>query len=226
MRRAVRRLSSVLIVAGALLVADAALTLAWQEPVSALIASVHQRHLAAELRALDAVAPSAPVRRALAHLRGQPRRRVAVLARAFGRRVHEGAAIGRIRIPRLGASFVLVEGTDPGALREGPGHYPGTPLPGRPGTVAIAGHRTTYLAPFRHIDALRRGDAVVIEMPYGRFTYRVARRRVVAPTDLSVLRRGRRDRLVLSACHPLYSAAQRIVVIARLARVQPRGAPA
>ena len=98
----------------------------------------------------------------------------------------------------------------------GPGHYPETPLPGARGTVAIAGHRTTYGAPFRRVDRLERGDPIELRMPYGRFTYRVERTRVVAPTATWVTRRVAYDRLVLTACHPLYSAAGRIVVFARL----------
>jgi len=110
----------------------------------------------------------------------------------------------------------VVEGTDTGDLRKGPGHYPETPLPGERGTVGIAGHRTTYGAPFRTIDKLRRGDAIVVDMTYGRFVYRVEKTRIVEPTEVSVKRRVDHERLILSACHPLYSAAQRIVVFARL----------
>ena len=100
-------------------------------------------------------------------------------------------------------------------MRKGPGHYPSTPLPGQRGTVAIAGHRTTYGAPFRHVDSLRRGDRIVIDMPYGRYVYKVQRLKIVEPTDLSVLKKVGYNRLVLSACNPLYSAAQRIIVFAR-----------
>ena len=114
-------------------------------------------------------------------------------------------------------------GTDAAQLREGPGHYPGTPLPGRHGTVAVAGHRTTYLAPFRHLDALESGDEIEVTMPYGRFSYRVDRTRIVAPTALWVTRPVGHDQIVLTACNPLYSAAQRIVVFARLATAIPRG---
>ena len=100
------------------------------------------------------------------------------------------------------------------------------PLPGEPGTVGVAGHRTTYGAWFRHIDRLRPGDAVQMTMPYGRFTYRVERTRIVAPTALWVTRPVAYDRIILSACNPLYSAAQRIVVFARLVGAVPRGAAA
>jgi sortase A len=123
----------------------------------------------------------------------------------------------------MGVSAVVVEGTATGDLSKGPGHYPATPLPGEHGTVGVAGHRTTYGAWFRHIDRLRPADAVQLTMPYGRFTYRVERTRIVAPTALWVTRRVAYDRIILSACNPLYSAAQRIVVFARLVSAVPRG---
>jgi sortase A len=110
----------------------------------------------------------------------------------------------------------MVQGTDSASLHKGPGHYPGTPLPGQPGTVAVAGHRTTYLAPFKTINDLHPGDPVVLEMPYGTFTYRVETTRIVDPSALWVTHDVGYPRLVLSACHPLYSASQRIVVFARL----------
>jgi sortase A len=93
-----------------------------------------------------------------------------------------------------------------------------------PGTTAIAGHRTTYLAPFRHIDELRQGEPIVLEMPYARFTYRVVDSRVVLPTDVSVLDPVGYSRLVLSACTPLFSATHRLIVFARLTSTVPLGA--
>ena len=128
--------------------------------------------------------PPTPVeRRALERL-PDPRRRLAFAARSLDRRTDEGDPVGRLRIARIGVSAVAVEGTDAADLRSGPGHYPGTPLPGQRGTVGIAGHRTTYGAPFRRIDKLRPRDPIVLEMPYGRFTYRVERTRIVPPTAL------------------------------------------
>jgi sortase A len=221
-RRALRGFANALIVVGALLLIDAGLALVWQEPLSGLYAHFRQGSLQHDLDRLGHQ-PLPPVeRRAIAHLR-DPGRRLAFAARAFARRVQPGDALGRIRLPSIGVSKVMVEGTDAGELREGPGHYPATPLPGRRGTVAVAGHRTTYGAPFRHIDAVRPGDRVEIAMPYGDFSYRVQGTRIVAPTALWVTNRVGYDRLVLSACHPLYSAAQRIVVFARLVRAVPRG---
>lgn len=224
-RRALSALSSILIVCGVLLMVDAGLTVAWQEPLTAAYASWQQRGLRSDLKELEREPLGAAERRALAKLEGD-RRRMAFLARALDRRVADGKPVGRIEIPRIDASDVIVAGTGPDQLRKGPGHYPSTPLPGVPGTVGVAGHRTTYGAPFRKLDKLRRGDRVTVVMPYGRFTYTVERRRIVPPTAIWVTQRVGYDRLVLSACHPLYSAAQRIVVFARLVRSEPRGAAA
>ena len=221
MRRALRTLSTVLIVAGALLLADAATTLLWQEPLSALYGRIQQGKLEDRLSALEKAPLAAVDQRALRRLDGS--RRLAFAARALKRRSENGDPLGRIRIPAIGVSDVFVEGTDAGDLRRGPGHYPATPLPGQRGTVAIAGHRTTYGAPFHDVDDLDPGDRIELDMPYGRFTYRVERLRIVAPTAVEVTDRVSFDRLVLSACHPLYSAAQRIIVFAKLERAQARG---
>lgn len=212
-----------LIASGALMLADAALTLVWQEPVSAIYATILQGRLGDDLRRLETRRPSALDRAALAQLASE-RRRMAFLARRLRAESDEGDAVGRVLIEEIDADFVLVDGTADGDLRKGPGIYDDVPFPGAPGTTAIAGHRTTYAAPFRRIDKLRRGDEVVVEMPYGRFSYEVEMTRIVAPTEVSVIERAGFDRLVLSACHPLYSAAQRIVVSARLVGSQARGA--
>lgn len=222
MRRALRALSTVLIVSGLALLIDAGLTLVWQEPISALVATINQGRLSDELRELEDTEPTQLQLATLARL-GTDQRRIAYLARELRREAGEGEAIGRIEIPAIDVDFVTVHGTEAASLRKGPGHYPDTPLPGLRGTVAIAGHRTTYLAPFRDIDQLGRGDRVVLEMPYATFTYEYERQRIVEPTDLAVLDRRPYDRLVLTACHPLYSAAQRIVVFARLVSVETRG---
>jgi sortase A len=191
-RAILRFVASVMIVSGALLITDAGVTLLWQEPVSWLLAERQQAQLE------DALA--------------SPPRRVLV------RQPLEGDAIGRISIPAIGVSEFVVEGTDTANLRKGPGHYPDTPLPGERGTAAIAGHRTTYGAPFRRLDDLRRGQRIAVDLPYGRFVYRVERIRIVDDQDLSVLRRVGYNRLVLTACHPLYSAAERVVAFARFVR--------
>jgi len=216
-----RALSTVLIVAGLLLLADAGATLLWQEPVSAVYAGVQQGRLGDRLAELEQ-APLDPVeRRALERL-GDPARQLAFRARALQRRPEARHPTGRIAIPAAGVDEVVVHGTGTDELRKGPGHYPETPLPGERGTVAVAGHRTTYGAPFRRLDDVERGDRISVSMPYGRFSYRVERVRIVPPTATWVTDRVDHDRLVLTACHPLYSAAQRIVVFARLEQATAR----
>jgi len=220
-RSLLRGVSTVLIAAGVLMLADAALTVAWQEPVTALIAKLRQGRLNDDLDKLERAGPTPIEQRALDHLHTD-RQRVAFLARSLRRRLSDGEAAGRIRIRKIDASYVIVKGTDPAALRRGPGIYDHTPFPGARGTTGIAGHRTTYLAPFRHIDELGPGDDIEVDMPYATFHYRVQKRQIVTPDSLWIIRRQPYDRLVLSACHPLYSAAKRIVVFARLASVQQR----
>jgi sortase A len=222
MRRLIRDISSVLILAGLLLVLDAAATLVWQEPVTAAIglimrSQVNQRYLSYRTAPL-----STSDHRALAGIHAQ-RERIAYLARLERNEVSTGDAIGKLTIPRLGNTYNIVQGTDTVSLEEGPGHYPSTAFPGMGQTVAIAGHRTTYLAPFRFINQLQPGDRIFITMPYGKFTYVVQYQRIVAPTQTSVIDNVGYERLVLSACNPLYSAAQRIIVFARLKSVQPLG---
>jgi sortase A len=216
-RTALRQLSTILILAGLLLLVDVGLTLVWQEPVSALYAKYRQDALADDLDKLSDPDLGAAEQKALDRL-PLDSERAAFLARALKRRTDPGEAIGRIRMPEIDAKNVIVEGTDGGSLRKGPGHYPETPLPGIRGTVAIAGHRTTYGAPFRDLDKLEKGDGITVEMPYGRFVYDVEKSQIVEPTATWVTRRVGYNRLVLTACHPKYSAAQRIVIFARLRR--------
>jgi sortase A len=221
-RRVLRALSTFLIVSGAMLIADAGLTLVWQEPISAVYAKLQQRQLAGRLNDLENLTQLQL--KALDRLRSE-KRREAFLARLLRRRSQTGDPIGRIKIKRIGINFVVVEGTKADDLRKGPGHYADTPIPGIHGTVAIAGHRTTYLAPFRKLNQLHKGDLITLEMPYGKYTYKTQRKpQIVDPGAYEyVTARKRYDRLALTACHPLYSAKQRVVVFAKLIRVSPRG---
>jgi sortase A len=222
MRRLFRDLSSVLILSGLLLVLDAGVTLVWQEPVTAAIGmimrgEVNQRYLSYKTAPL-----TGPDVQALHSIKPLSER-IAYLARRERTQVTTGDAIGQIAIPRIGNTYSIVQGTDTKSLEEGPGHYPQTALPGMGQTVAIAGHRTTYLAPFRFLDELKSGDRILVNMPYGKFTYIVQYQKIVKPTQVSVVDKLFHDRLVLSACNPLYSAAQRIIIFARLRAVQPLG---
>jgi sortase A len=218
-RTLLRQISTILILSGLMLLGDVGLTLVWQEPVSAIYAKYRQDALANDLDALSKPDLRPAEVKALARL-PLDRDRAAFLARALKRRTEPGDPVGRIRIPEIGASKVVVEGTDGGSLRKGPGHYPETPLPGIRGTVAIAGHRTTYGAPFRDLDRLEAHDMVILEMPYGRFVYEIQKSQIVEPTATYVTKRVGYNRLVLTACHPKYSAAQRIVIFARLRRAE------
>jgi len=221
-RRFIRAVSSVMILSGLLLVADAGVTLLWQEPVTAVIALIKRGGIDKQLvdRPLTL---SALDDRALAGITNASAR-MAFYARLYALRAATGEEIGTIEFPRLHASYGVVQGTNASSLEEGPGHYPATAFPGVPGdTVAIAGHRTTYLAPFRYLNEMKPGDLIVLTMPYGRFTYRVQRQQVVTPTSLWITANKGYERLVLSACNPLYSASQRIAVFASLYEQQPLG---
>jgi sortase A len=223
-RRAWRALSWVLILLGALVLADVAVTLVWQEPLSALYARVQQDRLSGALRQVERAQPTFAERQQLALL--AERQRVAFLARRLQRHAGGGSPVGSIHIPRIGANFVVVAGTGVSELEKGPGIYPETSFPGvAQTTTAIAGHRTTWLAPFRHIDELHTGNHILLYMPYAHFTYTVTSQRVVLPSDVAAaVDPVGYPRLVLSACTPLFSAAKRLLVFARLTRTVPVGA--
>src|SRR5262249_5597582 len=134
--------------------------------------------------------------------------------------------VAHIVIPKIGADYYVVEGVDEADLRKGPGHYPSTPMPGQKGNAAIAGHRTTYGAPFGGIDDLEDGDLIRITTLQGTFEYTVYDKLYVSPSAFEVLEPdpARAATLTLTSCHPKYSAAQRIVVKADL-KLPPGAAP-
>jgi sortase A len=212
--------SALLILAGTLVLADVVITLVWQEPVSAVVGTLKREGVDRRYASLRTAPLTTHDLHALASLRSTDAR-IAYLARRERRELRPGDAVGELTVPRLGDAFQIVQGTDRASLEAGPGHYPASSLPGLGRTVAVAGHRTTYLAPFRHLDAMRHGDRIVVAMPYGRFTYLVQTVRVVAPDALWVTRNVGYDRLVLTACTPLFTAKDRLVVFARLDAVAP-----
>jgi sortase A len=207
-----------LITAGIVVLADAGLTLVWQEPLSAAYGSIEQGKAEDQLNDLEGQYPSPADLAAIAGVSGTAAK-ARVLADRFESHLQEGHAIGRIKIDRIDLDVVVVQGTDTASLQKGPGHYKQTPLPGQPGTIAIAGHRTTYLAPFRQIDQIENGDEIRVEMPYAAFTYVAQRHEIVDPGDVGILKPVDFDQLVLTACHPTYSAAQRYAVFAKLSRI-------
>ncbi len=218
MSRALRIVYVALITAGLVVLADVAATLGWKEPVSTVYGSIQQGEAEDQLAELEREFPTRADLRKVSHVKNI-HQKVKILAGLFAKRVHSGQAIGRIQIPGIDLDVVAVQGTDTASLQKGPGHYPETPFPGQRGTTALAGHRTTYLAPFRHLDALNPGDAIVIEMPYANFLYKVQKTRVVDPSDVEIVHKVGYERLVLTACHPLYSADQRIAAFAKLQQV-------
>jgi len=228
MGRRTRRLGTAMIVIGLLVVAYASAVLFWRDPVTDLYARYQQHKLAGELAEAW---PSYGTGRLPDAFEGDRaaavQEQIAEAARRFRSRLEESRPMGRIVIPRIEVDDVFVHGTSWGRdLSKGPGHYERTSVPGLGQTTAIAGHRTTFGAPFRKIDRLERGDEIVLELPYGAFRYRIFAHEIVKSNDWSIIRRRRFDTLVLSACHPLYSASHRWIVYARLAEVAPEtGAP-
>ncbi|SRR5712692_3924352 len=224
MRRTARIVGTLLIVTGFATLAWTITVWRWQDPFTALYTHYEQHQLAATLK--REFADYRPARASLAVSAAAQEHELATAAARFRRRARIGQPIGRIRIPRMSVNMVLVNGTDHDTLTKGPGRDPRTYMPGQGGLVYIAGHRTTYLAPFSHIDLLRKGDRVTIEMPYATFVYTVTGHRVVPADDLAVLHSHGHEQLELQACHPRFFATHRYIVYGRPIRVIPRGGPA
>jgi sortase A len=132
-----------------------------------------------------------------------------------------GQVIAVVQVPRFAADWRMPvqRGTGTRVLREGLGLYPTGPQLGGPGNVSIAGHRTTWGAPFKHLDEMRPGDAIFVRTAGRRFEYRVTSRGVTDPGDTSVIRpelEGTRAMLTLTTCHPEFSSGKRLYVHARL----------
>jgi sortase A len=210
-------LSTALITAGVVILADVGVTLAWEEPVSSIYGAIQQQRAEGQLEDLQqSFLAEHPVPEVTDH---DGERAARKLADAFEAELQTGEGIGRIEAPGMDLDAVIVEGDDTGTLQKGPGRYPDTALPGQGKTIGIAGHRTTYLAPFRNVDKIEEGEEVVVEMPYGSFAYEVQKTEIVEPTDVGIVDDVGYERLVLTACHPLYSASQRYAVFARLTDV-------
>jgi len=246
MRTLARRLGTVLAVSGVLLVVYAAMVVFWRDPVTSIYTAYEQHEMRGQLsQTFDSWKQNAKEELAAVHdaatgTHGSATttapaalsstkvlRSARVLATKFAaaERGHTGRPIARIKIKRIGLSSIVVENTDYwGSLSKGPGRYEQGSFPGLGKTTGIAGHRTTFAAPFRHIDSIHVGDLIVVEMPYGTFTYRVLRHKIVDNGDWSIMNKVGFDELVLSACHPLYSASHRYVIFARLESVKLPGA--
>ncbi len=214
---ALRRLGTALVVLGVAVLAWAFVVWQWNDPFTGLYTRWQQHRLARSYAHVVATYHPRPVPHAATVVTEQ--HVVAAEARRYRLRARVGTAIGRIDVPRLGLHMVLVNGTDHDSLVKGPGRDPRTFMPGEGQLVYIAGHRTTYLAPFAHIDALRPGDRVTLRMPYATFAYVVTGHVIVDAHDLAVLESHGRERVALQACHPRFFATHRYIVWASPLRV-------
>jgi sortase A len=217
----IRRLSTLVIVAGLGLLTWTGTVYVWKDPFTTAYTAFEQRRLERSLeRTFDEWRPVAPPPKADEGSEAEPRPKpkpvdVRREARAYRSATEAGDAVARLEIPRLDLDVVVVNGTDAADLRRGPGRHLESSMPGEGELVYIAGHRTTYGAAFSHIDRLRRGDRIVVELPYATIVYRVTDDRIVSQYELSVLQSRGREELILQACHPRFFASQRYLVYAR-----------
>jgi sortase A len=218
-KRPLRIAGTVLAGAGILACLWAITVWQWQDPFTALFTMAQQRQLASayEVRAAAYV----PTVAKSAHGRDE-RLAVARAARRYRLSLSRGDPVGRLIVPRLSLNAIVVNGTDHASLTKGPGRYLGSYMPGERQLVYVAGHRTTYLAPFAHIEQLRPNDSISFELPYATFFYRVRRSVVVPAGDISRLRSRAYEVLALQACHPRFFATHRYLVYAKPSLVVPR----
>lgn len=212
------------LIVGILTVVDAFMTLVFQEPISGFFQARAQSAAGKKLDAEETAFAKDGNRKGETNAQRNAR-----LALLLDHRTHAAEQMGRVTIPRIGLSTVMFEGDGTDSLSKGAAHYEDTKMPGQPGTVGIAGHRTTFGAPFRHINDLKPGDRIIVRMPYAKYTYLVEGTKIVSPYARKAVLRSSTDaraavpggtpttqKVVLTACHPIGSAAQRIVVTGRL----------
>jgi sortase A len=219
-RRLIRLSGTLMVIAGSLLLVWAVLVWRWQDPFTALYTRWEQRDLAQEYEErLEQFEAQTPVRRVKATVSPTV---IAEQARTYRLGLGEGDAIGRLKIPKLDLNMIVVNGTETKTLRKGPARHKRTFLPGEGELIYIAGHRTTYSAPFSDIDDLQPGDRVRLELPYATVEYTVRSHRIVEAHEISVLRSRGREELALQACWPRFFASHRYIAYARPVRVIPR----
>jgi len=227
MRQTLRITGAVLVGAGVLGLGWALLVWQWQDPITALYTTYQQHRLSESFDKTFASyhVPSLPVATPSSHkpvdLKAE-QRAIALEAARYRKTLKVGQALGRLNVPRLGLSIIVVTGTNESSLEKGPGWYTGTKLPGEGQLIYIAGHRTTYLAPFAHIDALQHGDPVKLVLPYATFLYRVTGHVIVQANDVGRLKSRGYEQVALQACHPRFFATHRYIVYARPVEVIPR----
>jgi len=219
-RLAGRILGLLLIVAGAPTLTWVVVVWQWQDPFTAIYTHFQQNRLSHTYeRRVQAYHPTPTRGKDLAAVQVE----IAAEARAYRRTLHTGDPVGRLQIGRIGLKMVVVQGTDHETLKKGPGHYEPSAVPGEGHLIYVAGHRTTYLAPFARINDIKVGDYITFSVPYATFTYRVQRHYIVPSDELSVLEDHGSEILRLQACHPRFFATHRYIVDAMLASVTPAG---
>lgn len=217
------RLGTLIFVIGLGVLAWSVTVYLWKDPFTTAYTAYEQRRLETKLdQQFERWTPSP--KPAKSGVSQPPNADVRFEARRYRLASEEGDPVARLEIPRLDLDAVIVNGTSSGDLRRGPGRHLETSMPGEGRLVYVAGHRTTYGAPFSAIDKLRPGDAIFLELPYASLEYLVVSHRVVDDNDLSVLESRDREELVLQACHPRFFASDRYLVYARTIRVTERNA--
>ncbi|HST13465.1 MAG TPA: class D sortase [Gaiellaceae bacterium] len=220
MRLAGRILGALLIVSGVLTLVWVVVVWQWQDPFTAIYTHIEQNRLSHSYeRRVHAYRPKPTHGKDLAAVQVE----IAAEARAYARTLQTGDPVGRLQIGRIGLKMVVVQGTDHETLKKGPGHYEPSAFPGEGHLIYVAGHRTTYLAPFAQINDIEVGDYITFSLPYATFTYRVRRHYIVRSDQLSVLQDHDSEILRLQACHPRFFATHRYIVDATLASFTPTG---
>jgi len=223
------RLGTLLLVIGLGVLAWAATVYLWKDPFTTAYTAYEQRRLASNLDENFESWQPAPVPKPVSRPTPTPKPipkpkhdDLSREAKRFRLASDNGDAIARLRVPRLDLNLVVVNGTNASDLRRGPGRHEDTFMPGEGKIVYLAGHRTTYGAPFSEINQLDVGDPITVELPYGSVEYRVTSHRIVDDNDLAVLKSHGREELVLQACHPRFFASQRYLVYARPVSTEAR----
>jgi len=212
-----RATGALLALGGLLMLAWVVTVWQWQDPVTLVLNKREQAQLASTYEERARHLPPTTTRPQAADLEAFYRRS----AVAYRKKTGVGEPIGRLVVPRLGLRVWVVLGTDTESLKKGPGLHPPTGFPGEGRLTYVAGHRTTYGAPFSDIDKLKPGDPVTLEVPYGTFRYVVTGHRIVRANQLEVLQSRGREEIALQACWPRFFASHRYIAYAKLDRVIP-----
>ncbi len=221
MRWVLRGTGVLLAVGGSLLLLWVLAVWRWQDPLTLVV----------NKRAQSELQNTYEVRLVRERIAPTPRPAIATpsqakLAASYRERTETGDPIGRLTVPRLDLEIMVVYGTDRETLKKGPGLHPSTGFPGQRFLTYVAGHRTTYGAPFSDIDELRPGDKITFAVPYGTYRYEVVGHRIVRDDQIEVLKGRGREELALQACWPRFFASHRYIAYAKLVGVDPAPAPA